>query len=61
MQRLSRTIRACDQWWYPLLEQWEQLGNGFNDADKQQAAMLALLNSVTALNGGTSPAQAHVN
>ncbi|MFF8479136.1 hypothetical protein [Streptomyces sp. NPDC015414] len=61
LQRLSRTIRACDQWWWPLLEQWEQLGNGFNDADKQQAAMLALLNSVTALNGGTSPAQAHVN
>ncbi|MFJ4518972.1 hypothetical protein [Streptomyces sp. NPDC088816] len=57
LQRLARTINACDQWWYPLLEQWEQLGNGFNDADKQQRAMLALLNAVTSLNGGTPPAQ----
>jgi hypothetical protein len=56
LQRLARTIKGCDQWWYPLLEQWEQLGDGFSDADKQQRAMLALLNSVAALNGGTPPA-----
>ncbi|WP_251021000.1 hypothetical protein [Streptomyces sp. ISL-98] len=62
LQRLARTIKACDQWWYPMLEQWERLGDGFSDTDKQQRAMLALLNSVTALNGGTPPAaQAHAN
>lgn len=61
LQRLSRTIRACDQWWYPLLEEWEQLGNGFRDADKQQAAMLALLDSVAALKRGTPPAQAQTD
>lgn len=62
LQRLARTIKGCDQWWYPLLEQWEQLGDGFSDADKQQRAMLALLNSIAALNGGaSSAAQAHAN
>ncbi|MGC9382739.1 hypothetical protein [Streptomyces sp. MH13] len=62
LQRLARTIKGCDQWWYPLLEQWEQLGDGFSDADKQQRAMLALLNSVAALNGSaSSAAQAPAN
>ena len=57
-QRLARAIKACDRWWYPLLEQWETLGQGFNDTERQQQAMLALLNSLTALNGGTAPAAA---
>ncbi|MFG2526286.1 hypothetical protein [Streptomyces sp. NPDC048527] len=62
LQRLARTIKGCDQWWYPLLEQWEQLGDGFSDTDKQQRAMLALLNSVAALNDGTPPAtQSYAN
>ncbi|MFV5996128.1 hypothetical protein ACNPQM_27905 [Streptomyces sp. NPDC056231] len=56
LQRLARSIRACDRWWYPLLEQWEQLGHGFNDADKQQQAMLALLDSLKTLNAGSPPA-----
>ncbi|MFF5010868.1 hypothetical protein ACFY3G_49795 [Streptomyces phaeochromogenes] len=61
LQRLARMIKTCDQWWYPLLEQWEQLGDGFNDTGKQQLAMLALLNAVTTLNGGTPPAQANAS
>lgn len=61
LQRLARMIKACDQWWYPLLEQWEQLGDGFNDTGKQQLAMLALLNAVTTLNDGTPPAQANAS
>lgn len=55
LQRLARSIRACDRWWYPVLEQWEQLGQGFNDTEKQQQAMLALLNALKALNGGSLP------
>lgn len=56
LQRLARSIRACDRWWHPILEQWEQLGQGFNDPDRQQRAMLALFESLKAFNGGTLPA-----
>jgi len=52
---LARSIRACDRWWYPVLEQWEELGQGFNNAEKQQRAMLALLDSLKAFNGGSLP------
>ncbi|MGY0055103.1 hypothetical protein ACWY4P_00680 [Streptomyces sp. LZ34] len=55
LQRLARLIKACDLWWFPLLQQWEQLGEGFNDAEKQQQAMLALLDSLKTLNGGSPP------
>ncbi|MER6625434.1 hypothetical protein [Streptomyces sp. NPDC000931] len=55
LQRLSRLIKSCDRWWSPLLQQWEQLGQGFKDAEKQQQAMLALLDSLKALNGGSPP------
>ncbi|MFE7314249.1 hypothetical protein ACFU7T_14370 [Streptomyces sp. NPDC057555] len=55
LQRLARLIKACDRWWSPLLEQWEKLGEGFNDTEKQQQAMLALLDSLKTLNGGDLP------
>lgn len=56
LQRLVRLIKSCDRWWFPLLQQWEQLGQGFSDAEMQQQAMLALLDSLKVLNGGSLPA-----
>lgn len=55
LQRLSRLIASCDRWWAPLLQQWEKLGEGFEDIHKQHQAMTALLNAVTELNGGVRP------
>ncbi|MFG2116673.1 hypothetical protein ACGFRB_29225 [Streptomyces sp. NPDC048718] len=51
LQRLARSIRACGSWWQPLLEQWEDVGRGFNDADRQQRAMVALLDALRAFTG----------
>ncbi|WP_406358851.1 hypothetical protein OHB56_40795 [Streptomyces sp. NBC_01635] len=34
------------------MQQWEQLGQGFTDTEKQQQAMLALLDALKTLNGG---------
>jgi len=56
LQRLARLIRSCDRWWFPLLEQWELLGEGFDDCEMQKQAMLVLLDAVKALNGGGLPA-----
>ncbi|WP_405914526.1 hypothetical protein [Streptomyces sp. NBC_00728] len=56
LQRLARLITSCDRWWSPLMQQWEQLGHGFCDTEKQQQAMLALLDSLKTLNGGSLPA-----
>ncbi|QIZ02356.2 hypothetical protein HEP87_56245 [Streptomyces sp. S1D4-11] len=58
LQRLARLITSCDRWWSPLMQQWEQLGDGFHDTEKQQQAMLALLDSLKTLNGGSLPADA---
>ncbi|GAQ68255.1 MULTISPECIES: hypothetical protein [Streptomyces] len=55
LQRLARLIRSCDRWWFPLLEQWEQVGLGFTDVEKRQQAMLVLSDSLKALNGGSLP------
>ncbi|WP_328565000.1 hypothetical protein [Streptomyces coelicoflavus] len=56
LQRLARLITSCDRWWTPLMQQWEQLGQGFTDTDRQQQAMLALLDALKSLNGGGPPA-----
>lgn len=55
LQRLARLISACDRWWSPMLQQWERLGQGFRDTELQHQAMLALLDSLKALNGGSLP------
>ncbi|MFE3480666.1 hypothetical protein [Streptomyces anulatus] len=55
LQRLARLICSCDRWWLPLLEQWEQVGQGFTDVEKRQQAMLVLSDSLKALNGGSLP------
>lgn len=59
LQRLARLISSCDRWWFPLLEQWEVVGQGFKDPWKQKQALILLKDlvteSVTALNGGTLP------
>ncbi|MFC4463651.1 hypothetical protein ACFPH6_03385 [Streptomyces xiangluensis] len=55
LQRLARLICSCDRWWFPLLQQWEQVGQGFTDIEKRQQAMLVLSDSLKALNGGSLP------
>lgn len=55
LQRLARLIYSCDRWWFPLLQQWEQVGQGFKDIEKRQQAMLVLSDSLKALNGGSLP------
>ncbi|MFJ1656428.1 hypothetical protein ACIOC2_34670 [Streptomyces sp. NPDC088337] len=35
------------------MQQWEQLGQGFTEAERQQQAMLALLDALKTLNGGS--------
>lgn len=55
LQRLARLIYSCDRWWLPLLQQWEQVGQGFTDIEKRQQAMLVLSDSLKALNGGSLP------
>ncbi|WP_308250973.1 hypothetical protein [Streptomyces anulatus] len=57
LQRLARLICSCDRWWLPLLEQWEQVGQGFTDLEKRQQAMLVLSDSLKALNGGSLPSR----
>ncbi|MEU9145408.1 hypothetical protein [Streptomyces sp. NPDC048349] len=53
LQRLARLIYSCDRWWFPLLQQWEQVGQGFKDVEKRQQAMLVLSDSLKVLNDGT--------
>nr|WSZ96519.1 hypothetical protein OH820_13365 [Streptomyces sp. NBC_00857] len=55
LQRLARLISSCDRWWFPLLQQWELVGQGFKEPEKQKQALMLLTESVTALNGGTLP------
>ncbi|MFD9545066.1 hypothetical protein [Streptomyces sp. NPDC060022] len=55
LQRLARLISSCDRWWFPLLQQWELVGQGFKDPEKQKQALILLTESLTALNGGTLP------
>ncbi|MFF8918738.1 hypothetical protein ACF08M_36885 [Streptomyces sp. NPDC015032] len=55
LQRLARLICSCDRWWFPLLQQWEQVGQGFTDIEQRQQAMLVLSDSLKALNGGSLP------
>ncbi|MFG2024823.1 hypothetical protein [Streptomyces sp. NPDC048825] len=55
LQRLARLIYSCDSWWFPLLEQWEKVGQGFTDIEKRQQAMIVLSDSLKALNGGSLP------
>ncbi|MFD3582876.1 hypothetical protein [Streptomyces sp. NPDC058683] len=55
LQRLARLIYSCDRWWFPLLAQWEQVGQGFTNIEKRQQAMVVLSDSLKALNGGSLP------
>ncbi|MET7639486.1 hypothetical protein [Streptomyces sp. NPDC005438] len=55
LQRLSRLIKSCDQWWSPLLRQWEEVGKGFNDPEQQQRAMLALIDALNRLDKSIDP------
>jgi hypothetical protein len=55
LQRLSRLIKSCDRWWAPLLQQWEDVGKGFNTEEQQQRAMLTLLNALKRLDNSIEP------
>ncbi|MEU7642747.1 hypothetical protein [Streptomyces sp. NPDC039016] len=55
LQRLARLISSCDHWWFPLLQQWERVGQGFTDIEKRQRAMLVLSDSLKALDRGSLP------
>jgi hypothetical protein len=55
LQRLARLICSCDRWWFPLLQQWEQVGQGFTNIEKRQQAMVVLSDSLKALKGGSLP------
>jgi hypothetical protein len=48
-QRVARSVAASEQWWHPLLEQWEHLGRGFTDLEMQNRALLVLHNALAAL------------
>jgi hypothetical protein len=54
-QRLARSIAATGQWWQPVLEQWEMVGQGFADIELQNRAMLALHDALRRLNGEAPP------
>ncbi|MFE9340141.1 hypothetical protein [Streptomyces sp. NPDC007063] len=55
LQRLARLIKSCGRWWSPLLQQWEDVGKGFNTLEQQQRAMLALLNALKELDNNIEP------
>ncbi|MFD8978461.1 hypothetical protein [Streptomyces sp. NPDC059564] len=48
-QRLARWIVASNEWWQPVLEQWESVGRGFDDIELQNRAMLALCEALRTL------------
>ncbi|MFD4738124.1 hypothetical protein ACFWNQ_12230 [Streptomyces virginiae] len=50
-QRLARWMVAADEWWQPMLDQWEKVGQGFNDIELQNRAMLALCDALQKLKG----------
>ncbi|MFJ6602204.1 hypothetical protein [Streptomyces lydicus] len=54
-QRLARWMVAADEWWQPILDQWEKVGQGFNDIELQNRAMLALCDALQKLKGDDSP------
>lgn len=54
-QRLARWMVAADEWWQPMLDQWEKVGQGFNDIELQNRAMLALCDALQKLKGDDSP------
>ncbi|MGW4549319.1 hypothetical protein ACWEN4_23580 [Streptomyces violaceorubidus] len=53
-QRLARWMVAADEWWQPILDQWEKVGQGFNDIELQNRAMLALCDALQKLKGDDS-------
>ncbi|MGX1116094.1 hypothetical protein RKD37_001457 [Streptomyces ambofaciens] len=53
-QRLARWMVAADEWWQPMLDQWEKVGQGFNDIELQNRAMLALCDALQKLKGDDS-------
>jgi hypothetical protein len=50
-QRMARWMVAADEWWQPMLDQWEKVGQGFNDIELQNRAMLALCDALQKLKG----------
>ncbi|MER5495764.1 hypothetical protein ACFYXP_10430 [Streptomyces sp. NPDC002466] len=59
-QRLARWMVAADEWWQPMLDQWEKVGQGFNDIELQNRAMLALCDALQKLKGDDASDDASV-
>jgi hypothetical protein len=55
IQQLARWLRAGDQWWYPILKQWEEVGQGFTEVEQQARAMKSLLDALEAFHPGQPP------
>ncbi|MFD6875348.1 MULTISPECIES: hypothetical protein [unclassified Streptomyces] len=53
-QRVARSVAASDEWWRPLLEQWELVGRGFTDPEMQNRAILVLHDALAALTHGNT-------
>ncbi|MFJ3905461.1 hypothetical protein [Streptomyces sp. NPDC090025] len=51
-QRVARSVAASEEWWRPLLEQWELVGRGFTDVEMQNRAILVLHDALAALTRG---------
>ncbi|MFF1910999.1 hypothetical protein ACFVYE_04975 [Streptomyces sp. NPDC058239] len=51
-QRVARSVAASEEWWRPLLEQWELVGRGFTDTEMQNRAILVLHDALAALTRG---------
>ncbi|MEU2135043.1 hypothetical protein [Streptomyces sp. NPDC018352] len=56
-QRVARSVAASEEWWRPLLEQWELVGRGFTGAEMQNRALLVLHNALSALTQEAEPAE----
>lgn len=66
-QRVARSVAASEEWWRPLLEQWELVGRGFTDVEMQNRAILVLHDALAALTreetevGQPAPTSEHVH
>lgn len=57
-QRVARSVAASEEWWHPLLEQWELVGRGFTNVEMQNRAILVLHDALAALTQGeTKPGE----
>jgi hypothetical protein len=49
LERLARSLKAGQEWWYPMLSAWEAVVAGINDDNRRQLAMSVLLDAISKL------------